>query len=252
MHGMGNPASHCIDACLILVDRRVTCDVTLVPGATTQWCRDGPSITSVNSCKVTISFSSSCQNTHNTMDTPWPQWLVNSFLSANQPLLATDESAYYGPYTRLLYHLFGLEGPFEISPQYHIPQTSRDVSDVVALFTVELDKHPVLFIEVKPPASFALDSKRKQADDQMRDRFHDLRHNLLTPRLPGISAFGTRMAFYEYEAASNTLMPRLIIPDPVALNDVAPAERWNYDLLEPNGIVQMCRWPKMSRRCVRP
>jgi hypothetical protein len=107
------------------------------------------------------------------------------------------------------------------------------------LFTVELDKHPVLFIEVKAPASFVLDSKRKQADDQMRDLFRDLRHNLVTPRLPGISAFGTRMAFYEYVAATNTLTPRAISPDPVSLNDVAPAERWSYDLLEANGIAQM-------------
>ena len=173
------------------------------------------------------------------MDAPWPQWLINSFSSANRPQFSTDESVYYGPYTRLLYHLFGIEGPFEISPRYHIPQTPRDAIDVVALFTVELDKHPVLFIEVKPPASFALDSKRKQVDDQMRDRFRDLRHNLVTPRLPGISVFGTRMAFYEYVAATNTLTPPAIVPDPDSLNDLAPAERWSYDLLEANGIAQM-------------
>jgi hypothetical protein len=175
------------------------------------------------------------------MNTPWPQWLINSFASANQPQFATDESAYYGPYTRLLYHLFGIEGPFEITPQYHIPQTPRDSIDVVALFTVELNKHPVLFIEVKAPASFPLDSKRKQADDQMRDRFRDLRHTLVTPRLPGISAFGTRMAFYEYVAATNSLTPHVIPPDPESLNDVAPAGRWSYDLLQANGNAQMRR-----------
>jgi hypothetical protein len=140
------------------------------------------------------------------MDAPWPQWLINSFLSVKQPQFATDESVYYGPYTRLLYYLFGgIEGPFEISPQYHIPETLRDSIDVVALFTVELNKHPVLFIEVKAPAPFVLDSKRKQPDDQMRDHFRDLRHNLVTPRLPGIGAFGTRMAFYEYVAATNSI-----------------------------------------------
>ena len=115
------------------------------------------------------------------MDTPWPQWLVNSFASANQPQFAASENVYYGPYTRLLYHLFGIEGPFEVSHQYDIPQIFCDEMDVVALFTVELDKHPVLFILVKAPASFAFDSKRKQADDQMRDHYRDLRHNLATP-----------------------------------------------------------------------
>jgi hypothetical protein len=175
------------------------------------------------------------------MNTPWPQWLINSFVSASQlePQFATDESVYYGPYTRLLYHLFGLEGPFEITPQYYVPGTSCEVNNVVALFTVEFDKHPVLFIEVKAPASFALDSKRKQADEQMRDHFRHLCHNVVTPRLPGISAFGTRMAFYEYVAATTALTPHAILPDPVSLNDMAPAERWSFDLLEANGTAQM-------------
>jgi hypothetical protein len=70
----------------------------------------------------------------------------------------------------------------------------------------------------------ALTLKCKQADNQMRDRFRDLRLNLVTPRLPGISAFGTRMAIYEYVAVTNTLMPGCDLPDPVCLNDVAPAE----------------------------
>jgi hypothetical protein len=173
------------------------------------------------------------------MDTPWPQWLIKSFELAKVPQFSTDESVYYGPYTRLLYHLFGIEGQFEIVPQFHIPQTSRDVVDVVALFTVEVDKHPVFFIEVKAPACFAFDSKRKQADDQMRDQYRDLRHTLVTPRLPGISAFGTRMAFYEYVAATNILTPHAIPPDRVSLNDLAPAERWSCDLLEANGAAQM-------------
>ncbi|KAH9168669.1 hypothetical protein EDB89DRAFT_1990501 [Lactarius sanguifluus] len=170
------------------------------------------------------------------MTDPWPQWLVNSFLSANQPQFATDESAYYGPYTRLLYHLFGIEGPFEISPQYHIPQTPRESIDVIALFTVELNKYPVFFMQVKPPTALSLDSKRKRADDQMRDHFRDLRHSLVTPRLPGVSAFGTRMALYEYVVANNRITPGAITPDPNILNDVAPIERWNCDLLEDDGI----------------
>ena len=54
---------------------------------------------------------------------------------------------YYGPYIRLLYHPFGIEEPFEISLQYHTPQTPRDAIGIFALFTVELDKHPVVFIQ---------------------------------------------------------------------------------------------------------
>ncbi|KAH9168667.1 hypothetical protein EDB89DRAFT_2231711 [Lactarius sanguifluus] len=95
------------------------------------------------------------------------------------------------------------------SPKYHIPQTSRE-----SIFTVELNKHP---------ASGC--------------RFRDLRHSLVTPRFPDIGAFGTRMAFYEYVVANNRITLRAIImPDPDTLNDTAPIERWNYDLLEDDGI----------------
>lgn len=75
------------------------------------------------------------------------------------------KSVYHGPYTRLLYNLFGIEGPFQIIPHYHIPQTSRYENDVVALFTVELDEHPVLFIVVKSPAFFH--SQHRQAGNQI-------------------------------------------------------------------------------------
>ena len=173
------------------------------------------------------------------MDTPWPQWLIKSFASANQPQFANDENAYYGPYLRLLYHLFGLEGPFKITPKYELPERNRDLVDVIASFTVEFDEHPLLFIEVKAPAPFALDSKRKQADNEMRDRISDLHPNVVTPRLHGISVFGTRMAFYEYVPATNRITPHRISLDPVYLNDLAPAERWSYDLLEAKGIAKM-------------
>lgn len=54
----------------------------------------------------------------------------------------------YGSHTRLLHNLFGIdEGLFEIMRHYHISQTSRYENDIVALFTVELDEHPVLSIE---------------------------------------------------------------------------------------------------------
>ncbi|KAH9010083.1 hypothetical protein EDB83DRAFT_2234511 [Lactarius deliciosus] len=152
------------------------------------------------------------------MTDPWPQWLVQSFLSANQPQFAAiDECVYYGPYTHLLYHLFGIEGPFEISPKYHIPQTPLESIDIIALFTVELNKHPVFFIQVEPLGTLSFDWKRRRADDQIRDHFRDLRHFLVTPRLLVIT-------------------PRAIMPDPDTLNDVAPIERWNCDLFEDEGI----------------
>ncbi|KAF9499481.1 hypothetical protein BDN71DRAFT_186186 [Pleurotus eryngii] len=170
-----------------------------------------------------------------------PQYLVRSFTTANQPQFSTDESVFYGPYTRLLYYLFGLDGDFEIQPQFHVPHTARDSIDVVATFTIEYNYHPVMFIKIKPPGTFDNDSKRKEADDQMRDRFLSLRRSLITPRMPAVSAFGTHLAFYEYEVATNAVAPPAIPADPFYLTDTAPAERWNYDVLDAAGFVRLCQ-----------
>jgi hypothetical protein len=161
---------------------------------------------------------------------------------ANKPQFVTDETAYYGPYNRLLYHLFGLECPFEIIPQHPVPQTPGDTTYVVIPFTVEFNHHPLLIIEVKSPASFAFESKRKHADDRMRDYFRNLfaitssHHD--SPDA-GVSAFGTRLAFHEYVAATNTVAPPAIAADPVSPNDVASADRWNDDLFAASGISRM-------------
>ncbi|KAI0031104.1 hypothetical protein K488DRAFT_52755 [Vararia minispora EC-137] len=168
---------------------------------------------------------------------PWPQFLMNSFLSATQAS-ATEESVYYGPYMRLLYHMFSVDGPFEIIPQFHIPIAPRESIDIVTMFTVELNKHPVLFIEVKPPASLRLDSKRQEADRQMRDRFRDLRPDVVTPSLPGISAFGTYLSFYRYDKATNSVTPPAIAADLNIMTDVAPKSRWDCDLLDATGATR--------------
>ncbi|KAH6901294.1 hypothetical protein BKA70DRAFT_1374843 [Coprinopsis sp. MPI-PUGE-AT-0042] len=148
---------------------------------------------------------------------------------SNKPQFANNQSAFYGAYTRLLYHLFGLEGPFEIFPEFQTPGAPLGYDEVVAFFTV------------KSPASLALDFKRKQVHDQMRDYFRDLRHSAVTPRLPAICAFGTRLCFYEYAAANNTVVPASILAEPVILNDLAPAERWNCDLYYEAGIAGVCK-----------
>ena len=172
------------------------------------------------------------------MASTWPEWMTESFQIANKPESTNDSSAYYGPYNRLLHHLYGVDGPFEVMPQYHVPATPQHAIDIVATFTVRFGKHPVLFIEVKPPATFDLKSKREEADHQMRKRFNRLHTELITPRLPGISAFGTRLAFYEYTDATG-VTPRAITPNQKYETDVAPVEQWNYDILEAAGIDKM-------------
>ncbi|KAK0495013.1 hypothetical protein EDD18DRAFT_1173503 [Armillaria luteobubalina] len=168
---------------------------------------------------------------------PWPQFLTKSFLSAIRDS-NTDESAFYEPYTRLLYHVFSIDGPFEIISQFHVPATPRDNTDFFAIFTVKLDKHPVLFIEVKPPASFRLDSKRQQADRQVRECFRDLRDDVVTAVLPGVSAFGTRLSFYRYVKAANAVTPSAIVADLNIMTDAAPNNRWDCDILDADGAAR--------------
>ncbi|KAK0463175.1 uncharacterized protein EV420DRAFT_1215676, partial [Desarmillaria tabescens] len=143
----------------------------------------------------------------------------------------------------LLYHLFSLDGPFEIIPQFHIPAAPRDSFDIVPMFTVKLNKHSVLFIEVRPPASFRLDSKRQEADRQMREHFRDLHSDVVTPTLPGISAFGTLLSFYHYDKATNSVTPLAIAPDPNIMTDAAPKSHWDCDILDVAGVT---RFRKMA------
>jgi hypothetical protein len=170
------------------------------------------------------------------MQPQWPEFLLRSFDSAivSDPAGA-DESVFYGPYTRVLYHLLSVEGDFEIVPQFRSQQSQESI-DIVTVLVVKVARHPVFFIEVKPPASFPYDSKREEADSQMRRRFRDLRINLAIPTLYGVSAFGTRLSFYEYNKDAQTLQPALIIPtDGTILTDVAPADRWDCDMLRREG-----------------
>jgi hypothetical protein len=173
------------------------------------------------------------------MAAPLPQFLVRSFTIANQAQNATDQSVFYGPYIRLLYYLFGFDSDFEIQQQFDDPSTAREPADVVATFTIEHNQHPVMFVQVKAPGTFINNSKRKGADEQIREHFCSLRHRLVTPHIPAVSAFGTRLAFYDYVAATKSVTPPAIPVDHVHSNDVAPAERWNYDVLEDAGLARL-------------
>lgn len=156
------------------------------------------------------------------MADPWPQWLTDSFLSANQPEFTNHEDAYNRPYSQLLYHLFGVEGPFEIIPQFHVPGTLHDTIHVIATFIVKLNKYPILFTKVKPPSPFHCISKCQQADNQMHTRFCDLHTSLITPCLHAISAFCTCIAFYKYTVATHAVTLPAITANPIFVNDVAP------------------------------
>ena len=55
------------------------------------------------------------------------------------------------------------------------------------------------------------------------------------PTLYAISAMGTKICIYA-KPRDGRLAPRRIPSDSEELLDVAPKERWNYDILEADGI----------------
>ena len=170
---------------------------------------------------------------------PWPEYIHRSFNSAiiSDPS-GRDESVFYGPFTRLLCTLFSVDGPYEIVPQFKSValQGAQESINVVAVLVVGVNRHPIFFMEIKPPASLPYDSKREEADEQMRRRFRDLRQILAIPILHGISAFGTRLSFYEYDSATHVLQPEQVLQShPSILAEVAPITRWDCDVLHQEG-----------------
>ncbi|KAN0129677.1 hypothetical protein V8E53_012497 [Lactarius tabidus] len=150
---------------------------------------------------------------------PWPEYIHQSFNSAKmQDVNGRDETVYYGPFTRLLYTgtLFTLDGPYEIKFQFKSE-------------SLQVNQRPVLFIEIKPPASLLYDSKREEADEQIRCRIRDLRHELAIPTLHGISAFGRNFP------TSNLQPEQILRARPSLLADVVPITRWDCDVLKPEG-----------------
>ncbi|KAK3809701.1 MAG: hypothetical protein JOS17DRAFT_764877 [Linnemannia elongata] len=75
-------------------------------------------------------------------------------------------------------------------------------------------------------------SRRKIADEQIRDRFTTMRGQFRTKRLHLISAIGTRCYVYTYNHTLGTVTPGQILqhdPDDETEN-LAPATNWNIDI----------------------
>jgi hypothetical protein len=166
---------------------------------------------------------------------PWPEYIHQSFnASMMMDVHGRDESVFYGPLTRLLYTLFSLDGPYEITPLFESQDSSE--SD----FVVKVDQHPVFFMHIKPPASLLDDSKREEADEQMRRRLRDLGQGLEIPTLHGVSAFGTQLSFYEYDVATSNLQPEQVSRTHSSVTaDVAPISRWDCEVLKPEGASRL-------------
>jgi hypothetical protein len=168
---------------------------------------------------------------------PWADTIREQFDLVDP--LTTDETEYYGPYNTLLNDLFPHSEHFQVVPRYKGPVTPGSV-DFTTIYIVRKQKCPVFSIVIKPFVHLDDIFTREKADQQMRDHFVSIiGRNLAIPKLYGISAMGCRFSVYEYTKDTNILFPPSITRDAMFVTDVAPADRWNYELLEENGELKM-------------
>ena len=59
------------------------------------------------------------------------------------------------------------------------------------------------------------------------------------PKLVGISSFGTRFCVYTFTTKTRILELNLIVVDAHITNDIAPENRWAFDLLSDKGEAKL-------------
>ncbi|KAJ7815191.1 hypothetical protein B0H14DRAFT_2375542 [Mycena olivaceomarginata] len=161
---------------------------------------------------------------------PWPNTIIQPFDTV--PITALDVD-YYGPYNKLLYHLFPADTNFVVSPGTY-PRHSPCSSAVE--FTVFYNDMPVLLLQVNSPDTLRWPSAREQADAESRRRLRDLRPLCpLLPKLYAVSAFGTKLRFYAATKTEGVIPPVSPCDPRTAFADTNPPNRWNSDVLEEEG-----------------
>ena len=186
---------------------------------------------------------------------PWPDKVLRQFQAVpTNP----SESDFHGPYNKLLYTLFPSDTDFTVVPQY-LQHASSKASDYIVTFEVFLSNRPVFILNLKPPTHLTFISTRQAADQQVRERLSDLASkqwivtnelNMTTDEWSGqcpistlhaVSAMGTRLCFYRLDTTNPDadILPLAIQRHPTRVNDTAPAERWDTDILDSQGELRL-------------
>jgi hypothetical protein len=156
---------------------------------------------------------------------PWTNQVMRAFskVPANAPV-----HAYHVPYERLLYTIFPLTdhddstiAPMIYPPHPPAPRRRRSVG--FELWWGEEDPATVFFLQLKTSGGLKRASAREAADCEMRYRLGELMKKCPLPTLHAVSAFGTRLRFYEYPK-NGTILP--------TRQDGLDAARWGYDVTE--------------------
>jgi hypothetical protein len=159
----------------------------------------------------------------------WPEKVLNGFRAAlAQPGSATNEAHFHGCWNKLLCTVFAPDSDYEVTPQL----ADRPNSGGAGAFVVHLHGRPVMFVELRAPSRLGSPIGRADAVEGMRERFRALAGALALPVLVGVSAFGTRLAFYELDGAARAIRPLRV---PGETDDIGEGERWKWDVLEEAG-----------------
>jgi hypothetical protein len=75
-------------------------------------------------------------------------------------------------------------------------------------------------------------SGRAQADKQMRLLFAEFAERV---KLYGVSTFGVQVGYCELEGTDSSIYPGEILYDGNYVTDVAPVNRWRYNILSEGG-----------------
>ncbi|KAF8885689.1 hypothetical protein CPB84DRAFT_124313 [Gymnopilus junonius] len=166
---------------------------------------------------------------------PWDEFIALQFELVNSS--TTDDCEYSGPFNTLMLNLFPPASHYQVVP---LPKRLHDSNEFSLFYIIKKGTTPIFFLQVKTAVAINCPALRKEADEQMRDMFLEFASSCLAiPRLYGVSAMGTRVSVYEYTPSNRRLTPPRILPQLDVVTDVAPSERWQYDIMEPQGEAKL-------------
>ncbi|KAJ7636206.1 hypothetical protein FB45DRAFT_788406 [Roridomyces roridus] len=149
---------------------------------------------------------------------PWPKTIIHPFRGI--PAETGRDTDFYGPYNKLLYHLFPADTNFIVFPGSYPPRHSSIANTPAGVeFTVLYNNSPVLLLQLSAPDLLRWPSARADVDTAARRRLRDLAPLCPLPKLYAVTAFGTKLRFY----AATTGEGDVVDIDPPLMDRPRPA-----------------------------
>ncbi|KAF9008290.1 hypothetical protein BDQ17DRAFT_1349685 [Cyathus striatus] len=155
---------------------------------------------------------------------PWTDKTVIFMLSGVSDT-ETIKEYFYPLYLRILYISFPVDQKFILFPHCNITCVTNTVTPPLDDFI------PFIYV----PTLLGDPHERKQADNEMRNRFRQFGVSLQISKLYGMCAFGTHICFYSYDRDTCTIIPALV----KNTDDGAPVDQWSLDILQKDGHLRL-------------